>query len=288
MSGDFAAFSDESRHTDAQYRGIACISLPAAHVATVQADLSGILRESEVHEFKWHDLESARMRFCALKLIDYLLDIMIPNDARVDVLIWDVHDRRHDVIGRDDIKNFERMFFHLHRNVMTRREAGAGWDLRPDERVDVDWRTIESCLGSVGRWRKYPGSFFDASQSDQLFHVRSVRRVASHQCPLCQLADLFAGMGPYSRERAETMKELKRENSGQLTLVDGDDRPDASRRDTERFRVLSYLHDRCCERKLGVSFETEGYLRTRDPRNPMNFWHYEPQSDKDKAPTRDD
>jgi len=286
MCGAFAAFSDESRHTDARYRSIACVSLPAGRVATVEADLRRILHESNVCEFKWHDLESARMRFCAIKFIDYLLDVMVPNEARVDVLTWDVQDRRHDVIGRDDIKNFERMFFHLHRNVMMRREAGAFWHLRPDERVDVDWRTLKSCLGSVGRWPRYLGSLLDTSYSDQFFDVH-VQQVASDQCRLCQLADLFAGMGAYSRERAETMKALKRESSGQLALIDGDEKPPASQRDTERFRVISHLYDRCRERKLGVSFETEGYLRTRDPRNPVNFWHYEPQSDKDKAPTRD-
>jgi hypothetical protein len=138
----------------------------------------------------------------------------------------------------------------------------------------------------VGKWRRHLGSLLlDDGYSEQFFRVRSLREVRSHECPLCQLADLFAGMGPYSRERDKVMRQLRERESGQLCLVEPGDPASPSRIDEDRFTVISDLYSKCGERRLGLSFSS-GCLRTFDPDMPINFWHYEPRSEKDKAPTK--
>ena len=38
----------------------------------------------------------------------------------------------------------------------------------------------------------------------------------------------------------------------------------------------------------GVSFDTKQSLFTYNPKNPVNFWYYEPGHENDKAPVRGD
>lgn len=283
----YGAFSDESRHTAARFRSIASVSLPASEVVAISTKLSGILTASGIREFKWVDLNGARERLGALKLVDFVFDVLLGAGGRVDVLTWDTRDSRHAVVGRDDIRNFERMYFHLHRALMERRELGAEWHLRPDERVDVDWTTIESCLGAVGRWRRhFEHPLLQEVFSERFFEVKTLKQVESSAQPLCQLADLFAGMAPYSRERSDLIRAQLLKSEGQESLFD-EPALTGSRRDMERFIVIERLYRRSRGLKLGLSLRTDGFLRTRDPRAPVNFWHYSPQHSNDIAPRRD-
>ncbi|MCP5095067.1 MAG: hypothetical protein GY943_05915 [Chloroflexi bacterium] len=72
----------------------------------------------------------------------------------------------------------------------------------------------------------------------------------SHQEPLVQVANLFVGIGSYSRARYEKIAAWQQQNNGQLSLL-----PTAD-------------------------------IRTLNPQNPLNFWWYMPQNSNDKAPTR--
>ncbi len=282
---EYVAFSDESRNTASRYRSIAAVSLPVSEAAEARHALTRLISDSKCSEFKWSKLGNAKYRFCALKLLDYFLDHMLVAGARVDVLIWDTQDSRHNVRGRDDVKNFERMYFHLHKNVMLHRGRGALWHLRPDERLGIDWETVVDCLQATGKWPKHLEGLFESDPRS--FHIKTFREVKSHAEPLCQLADLFAGMAPFSRENAHVMGYWLERESGQIAMFEGDNPPKVSNSDKERFPVIGYLHNRCRKLNLGVSLQAKGYLVTHNPRNPINFWHYEPQHEMDRAPTRD-
>lgn len=155
MAQRFFAVSDESQITAARFRSIAAVSLPVEEAVAFNERLRGVLDDSDVAEFKWNKLRSAKRRFCAGKLIDSVVDDLLRLEGRVDVLVWDTQDSRHSVPNRDDDKNFERMYFHLHRTLMLRRDPESVWHLRPDEKLGVDWDTLQECLHSVGAWKKY-------------------------------------------------------------------------------------------------------------------------------------
>ena len=64
------------------------------------------------------------------------------------------------------------------------------------------------------------------------------------------------------------------------------DDPVMSNREINRFELLNYFNNCCKKEKLGVSLDSFCCLCTRNPKYPINFWHYEPQHEQDKAPTK--
>jgi hypothetical protein len=71
-----------------------------------------------------------------------------------------------------------------------------------------------------------------------------------------------------------------------LSVTDGSEIVKA---DNERCTVLREFEDRASRHKLNVSLRSSRGLRSRNPAERMNFWWYEPQHSKDRAPikTRD-
>ena len=226
----------------------------------------------------------------AKKLIDFVIS-SLSKELRIDAVIWDTHDSRHDVPNRDDLENYARLFFHLLRNLIGRREEGSHWHLRPDIQGSIDWDTIHDCLGSNGTWNRNSlqillGNDFDCIPPE----IMSLCQVDSTEAPFVQLADVFAGMAAYTRKNPEIVWSLLAKPEGQYEL--GFTRTDIpvgvepTDKDRGRFSVISYLYQRCKRERLGVSLRTKGYLWTYRPENPINFWHYEPQHLWDKAPSR--
>lgn len=248
--------------------------------------ITELLRDSDVAEMKWQRLASAKARLCAAKLVELTFDVLLAVGGRLDVLVWDTHDSRHTIQHRDDRANWERMFFHLHHALMGRRPRGSVFHLLPDEGCETDWQTVADCLAARGRWRKlYEGGLGAEEWSDEAFSVGSLATVDSRVTPLCQLADLYAGMAPYTRTKPELMKHLFAGDQG--SLFPDPDAPVPSASDRERFPVIRDVYERSRSRRLGVSLRTKWYLDTPDPRNPVNFWHYVPQHLDDRAPTYD-
>ena len=110
------AYSDESNWNHGQYRSIALITLPIDEGQRLAREVSHVLADSGVSsEFKWTKVRNRRYR----KVADRMIDLIFENltCTRVDVLTWDTQDDRHDVPGRDDLANLERMYYHLVLNV---------------------------------------------------------------------------------------------------------------------------------------------------------------------------
>ncbi len=224
----------------------------------------------------------------ATAAIDFLLS-HLTQDLRCDVVIWDTTDSRHAIVRRDDIANYGRMFFHLHRALMSRRGPDARWHLRPDELITIDWATIRDCLNSDGTWKQHSHAALGEEYRWIVPMVRTFKEVDSAATPLVQLADLFAGMATYTRMSQNVIRTLLTENEdqGDLFPATPPTGPGPTTKDRGRFRVVSHFYRRAKEARLGVSLNRRGYLRTLNPGKPINFWHYEPQHPGDKAPTKD-
>ena len=287
-TNNYAVFSDESRHTQGRYRSIAAVSLPASSVVPLTERLKDVLGFAKRRELKWHGVGARGHRDVdrAMAVIDLLLG-QTSEGIRADVVTWDTCDERHEVTDRDDIANYERMFFHLHRALMKRRGLESRWHIRPDEQVSIDWDTLAQCLNSDGTWRP---SVEVLSLSEEMRSflpaVLTFRQVDSAKTPLCQVADLLAGMAAYTRTEATLVRKQMDGAPGQQTLFQPPDSGVPSARGHGRFRVVSHLYHECKSRRLGVSLREHGYLRSHDPSMPLNFWHYTPQHTRDKAPTR--
>lgn len=269
------AYADESSYNIGRFPAIALISLAQPEAGQVNNDIARILQQANVAEFKWERLNSAKSRFAALNLIDYTVQQAAAKVLRVDVLTWDMQDGRHRIPKLDKIANLQRMYYHLFRNVLRARWPDeAIWQLRPDEHTAMAWEVVMDYL-DTGRLSWEPAGKLELRLKHD-FQIQEIQPAQSNREPLIQLADLFAGLGSYSRAcygRYQTWQ--KSPTSPQL-----------SHTDRERCRVIAALDQRCKNRRLGVSLKTHQGLRTLNPKKPLNFWWYMPQHDGETGPTR--
>ena len=286
---EYVAYADESYARAERFRSICSFSFPLDNHDDIDSELTEVLEKSNVSEFKWKKLKSAKYRFCAEKIVKYIINNQPKYNLRIDVLIWDTHDDRHKVKSRDDRANFERMFFHLLKYSMKRRENNSGWSIFPDERVDIDWSTINECLNYVGVEREeIENPLFGNFLSDPHYLVKEFREVQSHECPCCQIADLFAGISVYSKINYKRFAKWRESTNEGYSLFGSNDSIKLTNSEAERFKVLRFLNAACKKRNLGVSLKSEKCLFTYDPTNPINFWHYVPQHESDKAPKKEE
>ncbi len=287
------AYADETHYNTGRYRGLALVTLTQDNAGHVSAELRELLQESGVTEFKWKKLDSAKDRFAALKMLDHAVNKAIEGLLRVDALSWDTEDSRHKLIGRADIANLHRMYYRLFHNVLRERwPDGSVWRLCPHQQTAVEWDRIEDFLDMASTQREVRQSLFTQRRFSvrlkEEFRIEQIAPCESYQEPLVQLADLFAGLAVYSRSSYGRYQQWQRTRSRQLTLFQGEREGSVrlSLSDRERCQVLGEFDARCKRHKLGVSLETNRGLRTFNPMNPINFWWYEPQHERDKAPVR--
>jgi len=285
------AFADETNHNVGQYRSIALITLRMDDVEILSNNLQQILIKSNIDEFKWVDLRSARHRFAAQKIIDFSIQIAINNLARIDTLIWDTEDSRHKIQGRDDIANLERMYYHLFKNVMHRRwPHESAWVLCPDINSAIEWKELFHFLklADIGETIKNCSGWQGLLKSVNELGIIQIEPNDSKDQPLIQLADFFAGLAVYSRGKYDCFEKWKNHGTIQTKLFE--DKPvqpiKISKADKDRCSILNYFDNNCKRKALGVSLKTNKGLRSFDPSKLINFWWYMPQHEADKAPMR--
>ena len=281
-------FSDESSWNQNRYRSIGLVTAPRDIVDAATAKCNSLLEESGVREFAWKRLTDAKHKFAALKIVDQVVEFSRLGQLRIDVLIWDTHDARHQIQGRDDTANLARMYYHLMANVMRDRWfPHAIWILNVDERTDMDWKELEECL--AGRTRKEregaQARLIRIATTDK--RPPTVCQASSGEHTLIQVADLFAGLGAFSWNATQSHREWVTRQSGQLRLMPQCTDVSVSKSASPKHAVLERL---ASSRLPDVSLNTadgEG-LRTYRPSHPINFWKYTPQGGFDKAPRRNE
>lgn len=288
------AYADETHHNVGRYRGIGLVSMRYADANGLGQGLQALLTDPGITEFKWQKLDSETDRKAALKMVRWAVDKACAGVLRLDVLTWDIEDSRHRVLGRDDTANLQRMYYHLFKNVLSARwPDGSIWRLCPDEHTGLKWYQVDDFLDMAGTHVEVRRDLLTRGKLSfrlkQEFGIKEIVPCRSQDEPLVQLADLFVGLGVYSRERYDRYEEWQRSCSQQPSLFRAQPaKPiQLSRSDRERCAVLSELDGLCKRQRLGVSLKTNRGLKTFSPANPANFWWYEPQQEEDKAPVKE-
>jgi len=285
-------FADESYWNKGRFRSLGLVTATVRAVDLLNSELRSLLGGSNVCEFKWTRLKGAKERFAAEKLCRFTVEKACTGQLRVDVLVWDIEDSRHRVPGRDDIANLERLYYHLFRNVLRARwPDDAIWRLHPDEHTALDWETVKDCLEAKSTSIEVDRTLFPVGgfkvRLRREFGIEDIQPVLSGDHPLLQLADLFAGLAVFSRDRFADYQKWLKDKSQQVLLFEDADHPSySSRSSQERFQVLKSFNQACKQKTLCVSLKTTRGLWTPDPKNPINFWMYEPQHPEDKAPLK--
>jgi hypothetical protein len=270
------AYSDETHHNTGRYRGIAQITLKIKDRDIISQELRQLLLDSSVAELKWSKLRTARERFAALKILNYVVTKANKNTLRVDALTWYTEDSRHKIQGRSDNRNFRRMYYFIYKNVFCKLwPKTAVWKLCPDENADARFQSMAGYLSEI----------FDYVTGEPIADliIKEVEEIKSQHEPLIQVADLFAGLAVYSRSSYDLFERwLQQRDLG--PDIAPTSRMNLSNSDRERCEVLARFDEHCKTGKTGVSLKRLRGLRTFNPTRPINFWWYEPQTDLDKAP----
>lgn len=286
MSFTHIAFADETNYNRGTFPGIALVSTTKTAVSQIRHDISHILKNSGVGEFKWSRLHSAKRKFAATQLIDYAIKQALTSHLRIDILTWDVRDSRHRVPKPDRIANLQRMYYHLFRNVLRARWPDeAIWHLCPDEHTAIRWQELHGFLEQNSH-SKNARLYTPSQHLQKEFHIFKITQCQSDQEPLIQLADFFAGIGSYSRANYHKLCAWKEQTPNQQLDLFPTSPVRFSHADKVRCAVITELNGRCKKHRLGVSLNTHHGLRTLNPHYPINFWWYTPQHKADRAPSR--
>lgn len=297
MSGIYVThvgFSDESNWNQGRFRSLGLVTTSLEHLEDLENKTRELLQISSIKEFKWKKLDGAKERYAAIKLCQLAIKECCQQNLRIDVLIWDIEDRRHKIPKRDDIANLQRMYYHLFRNVLrVRWPDNAIWRLHPHKHTAMDWDTVRDCLENVSTSFEIERSLFTGNKFKvrlrHEFGIDQINPASPNEHPTLQLSDLFAGLACFSHEKFDLFARWERNQFTQGSLFCDEDDETAvkpSRISKERFKVLCEFNRACKARKFGVSLKEKKGLWTPKPANPINFWIYKPQHPLDRAPLR--
>jgi len=284
------AFADEHNHDSGSSRfgSIALITMKKENYRIISNKISKAISSAGVNrtEFKWTKTKYTNHKKAAINLIDCAVELSLNNIIRIDVILWDYHDSRHNVTGRDNIKNFQIMYYHLLKDILHKFWPDESiWIMYPDETTCVDWSNIQSFSNIKSRIR-LEETLFELSRALRSYHIRQIKEVASEKSPVSQLADLFAGLIPYSRRCYDKYEAKKIEKEGGALFETK--QVECTPLDIKRFEIITQLLKHKEKQTLGISFKSSKGFRSRKPTAefPMNFWWYEPQHENDKAPVK--
>ncbi len=288
-------FSDESRRTKKEegrgrFEALCAVSMRVDTLNSLDTKLKEHLNDSNIEELKFLDVRTYKPKLdCCKKFIDTAIEYASGELIRVDVIIWDLEDTRHKIKGRDDKENLVRMYFHLLRNVSEKWYI-INCEFYPDENYYYDYQKIIDFLNSTKTPRKKPGLLMLFEQERINFKFVKVQPQNSKANPIIQLCDIFAGIGRFSREYCNEFSIWKRQKElkDSPSLFNDDDYKDNEVRKSHsnRFEIIEYLAEQCKKKGISISLNTNNYLKSYDKKLPINFWHYEPQGDFDKAPQK--
>lgn len=284
------AFSDDSASPSRRYESLSLVTMGRDKAEPISEEIRRLLQESDVSEFKWNKVSSAKYRFAAEKIISTVFSALA--DIRVDTIIWDNQDSRHVIEGRDDAENRVRMYYHLLSTVLSKRwlVKGVTWEWRPDHQSSIDWDVLRDCL--CNKKHKKTADLFQQNPDFERVKILTPTPVASHDNPLIQVADLFAGIGAYSWDCFETFCSWEEGQRNQLQprLFEIGDGGKAQEKLTlseqERFKIINHLKRKAGDYRLSLSFRSSGGFSTRRPDSRINFWRYLPQRPEDTAPQK--
>jgi Protein of unknown function (DUF3800) len=279
MENTHIIYSDESNHTFSKFGSVCLVSGLKEEIFLLEKELKDILKNSNVKEFKFNEINSAKMIHCGIKIIDKVMKFISFYKLKIDIIIWS-KDERTKVLPDKPRIVFERMYYHLLNNVLGKKwSPNSSWDIYPDEQSLIDWEKMKEILENTGRKIKMNkgeegGHIFEIICKN---NICKIQEISSEKNVVCQIADLFAGIGATGH--------LSKSN---LTLHDdkqkslGKDEMKLSNRDIGKIRIISYLRKRCRDKGFKIDFSPNKGIRTLDPQTPINFWVFEHKMQRDK------
>jgi hypothetical protein len=243
------AYADEAQYNYGRIRGVGMMSAQAGVAQALAGEVRELLDGSGVRECKWEKIRSARGRFAAQKLLDWAIAAVVAGRLRVDVLTWDV-----DLSGAEGMPALARlhvMYRRLLEEILPQRwPIGSTFAVFPDEQSAMRWsRLVEGV--------------------EQVVVIEPHR---SEDEPLIQVADLFTGLGVYSRGNYAVYNHWLCTPHVDRAAHRRQPALPFSASDRVRCALLDAFFTASKFQWLGVSLRTHGGLRTYGAERPIAFW----------------
>ena len=282
-------FSDESRYnTSEQFKSIGVVSGTRANTELLNEQIKKVLLDHNKEEVKFSKLNGdSNTRNCVNSIIELTLSFCINNKIKIGVLTWDVRDSRHAIIGRNDIENLKRMYFHKWGSVLKIWGDAEKFFLYPDQFSAIDWNEINFYLKSKDFQKaQLQESLFKNFKGCRFKICENVTELCSKRFPIIQAADIFAGMIRYSHKHgAELISWIEQSKQRNSLFKDEISIQQFTRKQIGTFEVMAHFNDICKKHRLQVSLYKAKYFQTYSW-NKLNFWFYKSQGEYDKAPVK--
>jgi hypothetical protein len=275
---DCIAYCDESKYVGTfRFRAVSCVSVSSAAHAEIDADFRAMLEAEEKTDFGFEDLRTARNCIIAARLMRRVVEYAARGTLQIRTILWDAYDRRHGP-GTDELRNLERMYVHLLRDVLARRWTARSWEIRPDQQTAIRWTQLARITEAAAR-----------KTSGRDIEVRHLAEQSSKREPLVQIADLYAGlMSHYAFYGAQLSRLRALPDEQRNRVMEQRVEPLDSASSRERFKLLPHILALHEENGIAAQFTNKGFVFGTSVRSPVYNWLYEPQVDADKAPRRAD
>lgn len=284
MITDYFAFTDESNHSDGDYRSIALLEVHEDLIWEVQSKFLSILNKyniKKITSFKWKKIQNKNKSNALNELLKYLFLLLEEEQIKIEIIIWNIHDSRHEITGRDDSKNLSYMYDKLIKDFVKRNLKDYDHLYIYSDQIDsIDWNELEEIIFNQDIEIKTYIESFDIIVGSKKVHIQES---TTKDDPLIQIADIFAGLTKSSfldYDRYEIWL-----TPGQQTLFGPPKK--ISNRDKYRFPIYKLIYEWGKDNKYGISLNSTRGFVSHDLKSPLNFWLYEPQHENDKAPKRD-
>jgi hypothetical protein len=279
----FLAYSDESGIFEQRYQAIGIVSGPDDELAQLRTALKNILDKENVSELKFVNIRRSKgktMKAAQRFLTCAIREFAIQTRLRIDVITWGDENSLEVIQSNNRIAKLEDMYHRVLTHI-GRQWRQINWNFYPDVNSQIHWNQIISFLNrtSLVRFKPRLLQLFENNDPNQSFKFSNVKELSSSCEPLIQLADLFAGMARFSREKGEQCVQWLNSwgSKAQLRFLEllknGYSESDTTRTNRARFELIGKFDKLCKRYKMRVSLKTNKCLWTFDPTYPINFWN---------------
>lgn len=282
---DGIIFSDESGHdNDNRYGAICTVSGYKKNLIELHKTLGKIITSFDTNEIKFKEVKGAVKLDIAKQFVVEGLNHIKSKNIKAHILVWDKHDKRHTIQNRCDNENLKRMYYHILKQVKIDWKYINNWSFYPDELTSINWK--DDVVKYIENTKLNNES--DLFKSVSNFRFPNYQKALEKDSELMfniQLADLFAGIVRNSREKKIEYREFLKSKQNQIPLFE-EQLYSISSNLKPKLELMHYFKNECSKRKLGVSFSKKSYFETFNKKENIFIWHYSPQSELDKAPTK--
>ncbi|HOA81334.1 MAG TPA: DUF3800 domain-containing protein [Defluviitaleaceae bacterium] len=289
---NYQLFSDESGYgSEHRFGTIAIVSGKKSNCRTLNSELQRCLDKNKKEELKFSNLSGTSSTKKAIKDFYRLgLEYCSQGKIKIHVIVWDKHDKRHDILGRDDIENMKRMYYHIIKRAMSDWSSVESWEFFPDEFSAINWKNdIVKYLERTNLDKKKnvnPDTLFGVIYNFRFPEFEKCLELESHKYPIVQFADLIAGVTCLSYKSGEKFNIWLSNENNKNSLFPEPIPCDVSKKEEHKFEIMKFFHETCSQFKLGVNFSKDKCFKTFNSKTGISIWLYEPQGDYDKAPTK--